>query len=162
VGNFRAIAKRMYRFLDKRFYHRGRWEFDLRTFACEHIGLSKNYSNSELKRKLLPAVLELEGRGFLTPLSEDERFRKIERGSWRTVFVKAQPHPRGSPNREADGDALVREIVARGITRRSAQKLLAHHPRGKVEEKNRLYDRMKAGGGGGRSATGRGGCTLRS
>jgi hypothetical protein len=144
-----AIAKRMYRFLDKRFYHRGRWEFDLRTFACEHIGLSKNYSNSELKRKLLPAVLELEGRGFITPLPEDERFRKIERGSWRTVFVKAQPHPRGSPSQEADGDALVRELVARGITRRSAQKLLAHHPRGKVEEKIRLYDRLKVGGGGG-------------
>lgn len=144
-----AIAKRMYRFLDKRFYHRGRWEFDLQTFACEHIGLSKNYSNSELKRKLLPAVRELEGRGFLTPLPEAERFRQVERGSWRAVFVKAQPHPRGSPSEEAGGDTLVRELVARGITRRSAQKLLARHPRGKVEEKIRLYDRLKAGGGGG-------------
>ena len=139
----------MYRFLDKRFYHRGRWEFDLQTFACEHIGLSKNYSNSELKRKLLPAVRELEGRGFLTPLPEAERFRQVERGSWRAVFVKAQPHPRGSPSEEAGGDTLVRELVARGITRRSAQKLLARHPRGKVEEKIRLYDRLKAGGGGG-------------
>ena len=64
----------MFRFLDKRFYHKGRWEFDLQTFACEHIGLSKNYSNSELKRKLMPAVKELEARGYLSPLPDAERF----------------------------------------------------------------------------------------
>src|SRR4028118_25681 len=51
-----STAKRMFRFLDKRFYHRGRWEFDLSEFAFQHVGLSKNYSNSALKRKLLPAA----------------------------------------------------------------------------------------------------------
>ena len=37
LGVFRelefAAAKRMYRFLDKRFYHKSRWEFDLGEFA---------------------------------------------------------------------------------------------------------------------------------
>src|SRR6516165_10541102 len=32
-------TKRMYRFLDKRFYRRSRLDFDLRTLACEHIGM---------------------------------------------------------------------------------------------------------------------------
>src|SRR3954454_16853246 len=36
-----AVAKRLFRFLDKRFYHRRRWEFDLKEFAFEHIGLSR-------------------------------------------------------------------------------------------------------------------------
>ena len=141
-----AIAKRLYRFLDKRFYHRARWEFDLQTFACEHVGLSKNYSNSELKRKLLPAVRELEGRGFLAPLAEADRFHQVERGSWRAVFVKAQPKVRALPP-EDGGDTTVRELVARGIAQRSALKLLAQHPRHKIQEKIRLYDGLKARGG---------------
>ena len=82
-----AISKRMFRVLDKRFYHKARWEFDLKTFACEHIGLSKNYSNSELKRKLLPAVKELEATGFLAPLSDSERFVKVQQGDWKAVFI---------------------------------------------------------------------------
>ena len=42
---FRALtlptSKRMFRFLDKRFYHKDSWEFDLSEFAFEHIGLSR-------------------------------------------------------------------------------------------------------------------------
>ncbi|MFO0796128.1 MAG: replication initiator protein A [Gemmataceae bacterium] len=144
-----AIAKRMFRFLDKRFYHRGRWEFDLRAFACEHVGLSKNYSNSELKRKLMPAVRELEARGFLTVLPDDERFVKLQQGSWRAVFVKARPKVTVLSREGGDSDRLVAELVARGITRRSAMKLLLHHPRERVEEKLRLYDWMKRRGGDG-------------
>jgi len=34
-------AKRLYRFLDKRFYHRERVDFDLRILACEHVGMSR-------------------------------------------------------------------------------------------------------------------------
>src|SRR3954451_9352480 len=68
-----AVSKRMYRFLDKRFYHKQRLEFDLRTFACEHVGLSKNYHNGELKRVLSPAIKELESQAFLKEISAEER-----------------------------------------------------------------------------------------
>ena len=84
-----AVSKRMYRFLDKRFYHRQRLEFDLRTFACEHIGLSKNYHNGELKRVLHPAIAELETEGFLKKLPTEERFVRKARGEWTAVFVRA-------------------------------------------------------------------------
>src|SRR3954447_15592512 len=60
-----AVSKRLYRFLDKRFYHRNRLEFELRPFSCDHIGLSKNYHNGELKRVLAPAIQELENVGYL-------------------------------------------------------------------------------------------------
>lgn len=83
-----AISKRLYRFLDKRFYHRERLEFDLRTFACEHIGLSKKYHNGELKRVLGPAIAELEAEGFLKPLPSDERFFCRAKGEWAAVFVR--------------------------------------------------------------------------
>ena len=50
------IAKRLYRLLDKRFYHKRRWEFGLRELACEHVGLSRSYDTGQLKRKLRPAI----------------------------------------------------------------------------------------------------------
>src|SRR5262249_48049033 len=35
-------SKRLYRFLDKHFYHRPRLEFDLEDLAFEHVGLSRS------------------------------------------------------------------------------------------------------------------------
>src|ERR1700682_4294132 len=66
-------TKRMFRFLDKRFYRRERLDFDLRTLACEHIGLSRSYAPTELKRRLRPALEEREELGFLEPLTPEER-----------------------------------------------------------------------------------------
>lgn len=66
-------TKRVFRFLDKRFYRCDKIEFDLRTFACEHIGLSRSYKPTELKRRLRPALAELEQSGFLEPIPEAER-----------------------------------------------------------------------------------------
>ena len=44
-------TKRMFRFLDKRFYRRERLDFDLKTLACEHIGMSRSYAPTELKQR---------------------------------------------------------------------------------------------------------------
>lgn len=142
-----AIAKRMFRFLDKRFYHRPRWEFDLRTFACEKCGLSKNYSNSELKRKLLPAVRELEDRGFLTRLAGGERFTQVRAGEWKAVFVKAAKRVSVLLGDPVAVGALQRELVSRGITRRSAEKLVSHHPEDHIREKIRLFDSLRGRAG---------------
>lgn len=142
-----AISKRMYRFLDKRFYHKGRWEFDLRVFACEKCGLSKNAPNAELKRKLVPAVRELEERGFLTPIPDEERFRRSSPGNWTVTFIRAAKKV-AVLTQDGDSDRLVVELVSRGITKRSAEKLLEHHPRERIEEKIRLYDWAKNRGEG--------------
>lgn len=83
-----AVAKRLYRFLDKRFFHRARLEFDLKEVSFEHVGLSRNYDAANLKRKLRPAIAELERRGFLKPLKEEERFRRVGTGEWRVLFEK--------------------------------------------------------------------------
>jgi hypothetical protein len=40
-----TIKRRMFRFLDKRFYRRNQLDFDLRVLACEHIGLISNSLN---------------------------------------------------------------------------------------------------------------------
>ena len=83
-------TKRMFRFLDKRFYRRGRLDFDLRTLACEHIGMSRSYAPTELKRRLKPALEELEQLGFLEPLGPEERYSYVKRGCWRIIFIRGR------------------------------------------------------------------------
>ena len=80
----------MYRFLDKRFYRRSRLDFDLRTLACEHIGLSRSYAPTELKRRLKPALEEMEQLGFLEPLGPEERYSYVKRGCWRIIFIRGR------------------------------------------------------------------------
>lgn len=95
-----AVAKRLYRFLDKRFFHKKRYEFDLKQLCWEHIGLSRNYDAANLKRALRPATRELEKRGFLTALPTQERFYKIRRRDWCVVFEKARPTRRAAERKE--------------------------------------------------------------
>ena len=74
------VAKRLFRFLDKRFFHQATWEFDLRELACEHVGLSRSYDTGQLKRKLIPAIGELEEQGFIRTVPSDARFTRIKKG----------------------------------------------------------------------------------
>ena len=136
-----AVSKRMYRFLDKRFYHRQRLEFDLRTFACEHIGLSKNYHNGELKRVLTPAIAELETQGFLKTLGAEERFVRRAKGEWTAVFVREGKQSTRSI--ESDSE-LVKALTERGVSRGSARTLVGNTEEGKIREKVALFDWLSA------------------
>ena len=88
MGLRNSTAKRMFRFLDKRFYHKPELTFDLKEFAHEHVGLSRNYEGQvQLRRKLQPGIAELERIGFLEPLPEAERFQQRD-GRWTVRFIK--------------------------------------------------------------------------
>jgi plasmid replication initiation protein len=137
-----AISKRMYRFLDKRFYHRQRLEFDLRTFACEHIGLSKNYHNGELKRVLAAAIAELEEQGFLKKLPSEERFvRQARKGEWGIAFVRESKQVARQVEQEPE---LVKALIARGVNASSARALVAEKDEAKIREKIALFDWLSA------------------
>jgi hypothetical protein len=131
-----AVSKRLYRFLDKRFYQRQRLEFDLRPFCCEHIGLSKNYHNGELKRVLTPAILELETLGYIEKASSEERFVRKARGEWSVTFVRASK----TTARLAESSPLVQALVERGISAPSARRIASQSASTKVEEKIALVD----------------------
>ena len=115
-------AKQAYRFLDKRFYRSKRLEFDLRCFACEHVGFSRNYDNGQLKRKLHPAIEELERIHFLQPLSFAERYRKRLRGEWTIQLLRADQSP--IPSVISAPSPLVNELTKRGVTASVAQALV--------------------------------------
>src|SRR5579883_3144052 len=137
-------TKRMYRFLDKRFYRRSRLDFDLRTLACEHIGLSRSYAPTELKRRLKPALEELEQLGFLEPLGPEERYSYVKRGCWKIIFIRgrgaqAQDEPsHDSPSQESA--ELVEALKTRGVTAKTAAELVATHPPNRIQTKLEVFD----------------------
>lgn len=99
-------AKRIYRFLDKRFFHRNVWEFDLREFAFEHVGMSRSYSdNGKLKEKLKPAIDELTSLGFLAPLDPKDRYTKVSRAKWKIRFIRGKAMEGGAGSVEPPGSA---------------------------------------------------------
>lgn len=132
-------AKRLYRFLDKRFYHRERVDFDLRILACEHVGMSREYAPTELKRRLRPALEELQRSGFLEKLSDNERYLNVEKGRWRILFVRG---PKRRAEEEAaralnTREALYAELLSRGVHHLVAKDLTERfepdHIRAKIE-----------------------------
>jgi hypothetical protein len=135
-------TKRLFRFLDKRFYRRERIDFDLKTFACNHIGLSKSYAPTELKRRLKPAIEELEERGFLEPLPPEERYSPVGKGQWRVIFIQG-PYHRGDtsgvdPATEAAD--LIRALGERGVAARTAADLVARSRPSRVRAKLDVFD----------------------
>lgn len=143
AGNLRAIdfnafralryaaSKRMYRFLDKHFWKKSRWEFELRDFACEHVGLSRTYDTGQLKRRLRPAIEELEQANFLEPLTEKQRYVKLARGEWRIVLMQKRRKERPSLSPEAV--ELSQKLVAHGVTEGMARKLVQGFPAELIE-----------------------------
>jgi hypothetical protein len=56
---------------------RGRLTRAGQEFVCEHAGLARTYDSSNLKRKLRCGITELEERGYLRALSDEERFLNV-------------------------------------------------------------------------------------
>ena len=132
-------TKRLFRFLDKRFYRRARLDFDLRTLASEHIGMSRAYAPSELKRRLRPALEELERLGFLEPLAAEERYTSQGQGRWRILLIRG-PRGRAEAPPPTEGDALVEALTARGVGARAAAELAAEVAPERIRTKLDVFD----------------------
>lgn len=133
-----AAARQAYRFLDKRFYHKRRWEFDLRVFACEHLGLSRNYDTAQLKRKLEPAFQELERINFIKPMPRDSRFVKRGPGEWVVVAEKMEKQIATANGKELSESAA--KLVERGVTRSVAEELASKFSDDEIERQIVAFD----------------------
>lgn len=142
-----AVAKRMFRFLDKRFYQSTHWVFELKRFACEHIGLSRCYGCAELKRLLNPAILELEQLGFLQPRDKASRFRQLRRGHWEVRFRRAARQ--GGQRRASDpAGGISGDLVARGINPRIAPRLAMDYSQETLRKSIARFDQVMNQSGG--------------
>ncbi len=138
-----AVSKRLYRFLDKRFYVRGEWTFDLRELAFEHVGLSRNYTAAKVKEKLQPALEELEGIGFLRAMPRDDRYTNVGRGAWRVRLVHV-PVPVIEAKTAAESGSLVRELTDRGVTAAAAREVVKTFPEERVRVQIERVDFLRA------------------
>ena len=150
MGLSNSTAKRMYRFVDKRFHHKPDWTFDLKELAHEHIGLGRNYEGpAHLKRNLRPAIEELESIGFLEPLPDSERFPKDGR-NWKIRLIQKTPTLPANPASqqptlplpEPKPPCLVTELANRGVTRATAAELVERHPAEAIRAKLDVFDWM--------------------
>lgn len=136
-----AVAKRIYRFLDKHFYFGSERRYDLARFAREHIGLSRNYDTAQLKRRLAPAIKELENAGYLKPLPVVERFICVRRGEWKLLFVRAaKPICNKADLHRPVG--LEARLIERGVTASSAARLMREFSAELIEAKLQVFDQL--------------------
>lgn len=100
VRELSVLARRIYRYLDKHFHppHRTTLIMNLRTFACEHIGISRSHDSSQVKRALRKPIADLEAIGFLAASAHRYRRVPFQRGEWEVVFTLAG-HKRPSTTR---------------------------------------------------------------
>lgn len=88
IGLNTPTAKRLYRFLDKRFFLKSRWSFDLAEFSENKLGLNKVTDIWRYKERLAPAIKELEAKGFLKAFDARERFAKVGKGKYDVIFER--------------------------------------------------------------------------
>ena len=141
-----AIAKRLYRFLDKRFFHRRRWEFDLKELSWNHVGLSRGYDAASLKRKLRVGIVELERAGYLEPMPDPERFRKVCSGTWEVSFTKAESRAVAEvvDSAEPTPSPLVSALMDRGVGVKAAEATVRKYPAEEVRTQVEVLDWLVA------------------
>jgi hypothetical protein len=104
--------------------------------------MSREYAPTELKRRLRPALEELERSGFLEKLNDNERYLNVEKGRWRILFVRG-------PKRRAEEDeakahntreALFSELTSRGVHHLVGKDLLERYEADHIRAKLEVFD----------------------
>jgi len=151
-----SISRRLYRFLDKRFYKARNLSFELKNLSYEHIGLSRNSPVADLKRKLLTAIDELVGKQFLKPLPKEQRFRKERAGVWHVHFEKSdfvpvaankasaetKTAPPGLETDLSETTAVIQKLVDAGVRLETAVELAGKYPAAYIESKIQLTEHL--------------------
>ena len=132
-------AKRLYRFLDKRFHRRRRCEFSLKELAWEHVGLARSYDVAGLKRRLRPGIEELEERGFLEAMGPQDRCWRVCTGEWRIRFEKAASRPR-----KPQGEGLAGELMKRGVDAVVAERMVSDIAADQIRRQVEAFDGLKS------------------
>lgn len=98
-----------------------------------------------LKRKLRPAIAELERKGYLEPLSEAERFQKVCSGQWRVVFGKAKGDPTTATTDAvvADTNALITALTERGVAPSTARETVARYPLEQIRAQLAVFEWLR-------------------
>ncbi|MCB0325190.1 MAG: replication initiator protein A, partial [Bdellovibrionales bacterium] len=134
------VAKRLYRFLDKRFYHSDRLVLDLNELAFNKVRVSPNYTAAQAKRALMKGIRELEHIWELRPMPAEKRFKKLARGKWEVEFTRRKRRkPTDAQVRKAPSE-LSHELSKRGVGPAAASELAENHSADRIRMMIELFD----------------------
>ena len=102
--------------------------------------MSRSYAPTELKRRLKPALEELEQLGFLEPLDPEERYSYVKRGCWRIIFIRGRAAAGDEPPPPRRASELVEALEGAGVDAKTAAELVEAHPAGRIQTKIEVFD----------------------
>lgn len=143
-----AVAKQMFRFLGKRFFHSPHLEFDLVEFATQHVGMSDKYKPADMIRKMEKPIRELETCGFIAPVNYTKRFERVARGKYLVRFSKPEDTEVLSEawqDATADQASIIESLKQRGVTAATAAKIVLNPatPLQSIRDKIELMDWLR-------------------
>jgi hypothetical protein len=156
-----GITKRLFRFLDKRFYKRNSLSFDLEAFACDKIGLTRPIKMNpsgrpttdigQIKRRLLKAIQELESIRYIKSLSPSERFTKDSVGTWEVHFER-QPSTEEQEQTTLKIEVeelspLEGRLIGHGVSQSQARKLISEYDDTRIEVQLEVLEFLLVRGG---------------
>ena len=136
------LTKRLYRFLDKKRYHRSSFEIEL-TRLSALLPLQDQYS-SQIKRRLERAHKELIEKKYLAEVTYSRN--PNNRQETVTYLFEVQSLQEQSneaiPKSPSQGqtEELIRKLADRGITEKAARHLVKRYSRGQVEGQIASFD----------------------
>lgn len=158
-----GIAKRLFRFLDKRFHYRKRLVFALEAFACDKIGLTRpikvgtsgktTVDVAQIKRRLLPAIKELEQNKFIVERDPDDRFTKDPAGVWQVHFERYIERDEDAAEQQSleikveDVGVLEGRLIGHGVTLAQARRLVSEFDDERIESQLDALEFLLAKGG---------------
>ena len=92
-----------------------------------------------MKRRIRPAIEELEQLGFLEPLTPEERYSYVSRGCWRIILIRGRAAQADAATSEGPGE-LAEALAARGVTAKSAAELVEAYEATRVRTKIEVFD----------------------
>lgn len=137
-------SKRLYRFLDKRFWNRRSYDAPLSPFCVNKLGMAEYRRPDQYQFRLWPAIEELMERKFLRSADKQNVFVKEGPKLYRVRFQKfsGRNRERAGIRRVPELSPLEAELVDRGVTAAVASRVIACAARGEdsVREKLEVFD----------------------
>jgi hypothetical protein len=129
-----AIAKRLYRYLDKKKYDsKKHFTMNLFTLAEAHLGLQKTKFASHIKEKLDPAHEELQEAGFLASWKYEKTSDSSSEKVIYTFTEKKKALPAPTEQKSGDGDPLLEKLLQIGITHETAEQIVKKYSIEEIE-----------------------------
>lgn len=131
-------TKRLFRFLDKRFWRTPKYSPLLVPFCQEKLGMSRSYKANRYRDLLTPAIEELSTNKFLTATPASQLFERVQHGVYRVHFHKYR-----RPPTVTNEPSLVQELMSRGIAAAEAKSLVAKFDCARIRDQLDHFDAQR-------------------